>query len=219
MRSLIALLLATLAASTFAQQSKIQMLRAPIDKQAFQMGAQSLNAFQSVVTERNFQQMGFLNLSEVKNARLGVPLPVFMVQLDDLRAYRSGIDPRKLLRDLDKVVFPVLVNGEVRSSVTVERRNDRWQASSFGAPRLARAFESARQANASANNLSPLAYAMVHVAALNRHYLAHRSGDQLLLTTIIDDPVLRLRSGRTLSAGQVFLALVPIARKHDGQPS
>lgn len=183
------------------------------------MGAQSLNAFQSVVTERNFQQMGFLNLSEVKNARLGVPLPVFMVQLDDLRAYRSGIDPRKLLRDLDKVVFPVLVNGEVRSSVTVERRNDRWQASSFGAPRLARAFESARQANASANNLSPLAYAMVHVAALNRHYLAHRSGDQLLLTTIIDDPVLRLRSGRTLSAGQVFLALVPIARKHDGQPS
>lgn len=219
MRSLIPVLLASLALSAFAQQPRIQALRAPLEKQAFQIGAQSLSAFQSVVTSKNYQQMGFKSAGEVKSARLGVPLPVFMVRLDDLRAYKSGIDPHTLLRDLDRVVFPVLVNDEVRSSVTIEKRNGRWQGTGFGAPKFALAFESARQVSASANSVPPLAHAMVHVAALNRHYLAHRSNGRLMLTTIADDPILRLRAGRTIPADQIFLALAPIARTHDGQPS
>ena len=219
MRSLLAILSTALSTLALAQQPRMELLRAPLENQAFLAGAQSLSTFQSVANENNYRQLGFKNLSEVKNARLGVPLPVFMVRLDDLRAYRSGTDPRTLLRDLNTVVFPVFVNDEVKSSVTVEKRNDRWQGTSFGAPMLARAFESVRKADASANNLSPQAYAMVHVAALNRHYLAHRSGTRLMLTPIIDDPALRLRAGRSVPAEQVFLALVPIARRHNGAPS
>ncbi len=54
---------------------------------------------------------------------------------------------------------------------------------------------------------------------LNRHYLAHRAGNRLMLTTIDDDPVLKLPAGREIPAADAFAALAPAARRHSRLPS
>jgi len=215
MRYLAALLSMCCATTALAQPAR----EAFTTREAFVAATQSLQAFRAIVTAQNFRQMGFLSLAEVKIATLGPPLPVAMVQLDDLRAYRPGNDPAALLRDLHKIVFPILVNNQVRSSITVERRESRWQGTSFGAPTLAGMTERARRASSSASGVAPSSYVLVHVAALNRHYLGHRAGNRLILTTIVDDPVLRLPAGRDIPAADLFAALVPIAQRHNGLPS
>lgn len=213
------LLLTCIAATAFAQPPRDQPQRAPLVREALQAAAQSLNTFQAIVTDQNFRQMGFESPGEVKTATLGQPLPVLMVQLDDLRAYRPGSDPGALLRDLHRVIFPVLVHNQVRSSITVERRNDRWQGTSFGAPKLARMMESVRRDSSSATGVPPNSYIVVHVAALNRHYLGHRFANKLILTAIVDDSLLKLRAGKEIAAEDAFRVLAPIAQRHNGLPS
>lgn len=216
MKSFVAVLLSLCFVTTaFAQAAR----DASTTREAYVAAAQSLQTFQAMVTDQNFRQMGFATPAEAKIATLGQPLPVAMVQLDDLRAYRPGNDPAALLRDLHKMIFPVLVSNQVRSSITVERRDSRWQGTSFGAPTLAGMTESARRASSSASGVAPTSYVLVHVAALNRHYLGHRAGNRLILTTIVDDPVLKLPAGRDIPAADAFGALAPVAQQHNGLPS
>jgi len=215
MRYLAALLSLCFAATAFAQPAR----EAATTRLASAAATQSLQTFQAMVTDQNYRQMGFASASEVKIATLGPPLPVAMVRLDDLRAYRPGNDPAALLRDLHKMVFPVLVNNQVRSSITVEQRGGRWEGTSFGAPKLAGMTESARRTSSSASGVAPTSYVLVHVAALNRHYLGHRAGNLLILTTIVDDPVLKLPAGRDIPAADAFAAVAPVAQRHNGLPS
>jgi|SRR6185295_582001 hypothetical protein len=215
MKYLVVLLSMCLVATAFAQPARDPAWA----REAFQAAAQSLTSFQAMVTDQNFRQMGFSSPGEVKTATLGPPLPVFMVRLDDLRAYRPGPDAGTLLRDLHKTIYPVLVNDHVRSSITVERRDNRWQGTSFGAPKLAGLTERARRASSSARGVSPDSYVLVHVAALNRYYLGHRSDGKLMLTMIVDDPALKLSVGQEVAAENAFQTLVPIAQQHDGRPS
>ena len=216
MKYLAALLAMGLVATTaFAQPAR----DATATRESLQAATLSLRNFQAVITDQNFRQMGFASPSEVKSATLGVPLHVVMVQLDDLRAYRPGNDPAALLRDLHRTIYPVLVSNQVRSSITVERRGTAWQGTSFGAPKLAGMVETARRASASASGVAPNAYILVHVAALNRYYLGHRANNRLILTTIVDDPVLRLPAGRDIPGADAFAALAPVAQRHNGLPS
>jgi hypothetical protein len=158
-------------------------------------------------------QMGFATLRMRRFATFGQPLPVAMVQPTTC-ARTSGNDPQ-LARDLHRDL-PGAGEQPVRSSITVERRDSRWQGTSFG-PEAGR-HDEARAAWLVRPAWRP-SYVLVHVAALNRHYLGHRAGNRLILTTIVDDPVLKLPAGRDIPAADAFAALAPIAQRHNGLPS
>jgi hypothetical protein len=187
-------------------------------KEVLQVATKSLDTFRVIVTEQNFKEMGFATAAEIKSATPGEPMPVYMVQLGDLRAYKSGDDPTRLLKNVDRAIVPISVNDQVRSSVTVEKGKEGWKSTGFGAPKLTRLLAKARQESSAATGAPIDSYFAVHVAALNRYFMGHQAGNRLRLTPIDDDTVAKLTAGKTLPAEEVFAALVPVARQYNDLP-
>lgn len=91
------------------------------DSDAAAGARQSLSALGELVTEQNAQQLGFESPRQAASATLGQPFPAYLVRLDELRAWHPGASADALLKPLDRLIYPVLVDGKVRSSVTVEK--------------------------------------------------------------------------------------------------
>ena len=215
MRNLLICILVCLAQLASAQPAPHSAMRSM--KEVTDLAQQSLEVFSQVANDGNYRSLGFDSLAEIRSARAEPAIPVYMVGLDTLRRYARGSDPVALLMPLDKAIVPLSVQGQVKSSVSVEMRDGRWSVESYGAPNLARALARARVAVANAaQGAAPFA---VHVPALNSYFLGHREGTRLMLTTVIDDPNLKVPAGRTLPAEDVFATLAPIAQAHNGLPS
>jgi hypothetical protein len=182
------------------------------------VAARALATFQKIGKQTNFKAMGFESADEMTNATLGQPLSVFMVELGDLRAYQAGSDPNKLLKPIDKVIYPVRVRDEVRSSIVLQKGKEGWKASDFGGANFARLVTRARDESAKTTSLAPTAYFVVQVPALNAYFLGYRQEEKLMLTSLIDDAALNLRAGIGLPAEQVFGELAPLAQKYNGLP-
>lgn len=180
--------------------------------------SEALSTLKQLVTPESAGEMGFRSAEEAGAATLAQPIPVFMVQLDELRAYAPGQDPSSLLHPLDKAIVPTVVEGNVKASIVIEKVGERWTATSFGAPKLARLLSSAREASARAGGTSIDACFAVHVAALNSYYIGSGSGTSLMLTAVFDEPALELRAGQSARASEAFAKLAEVARNYNGLP-
>jgi len=215
---LLALMLSCLATVAFAQ-TKVEDARALSSSRAVAGAASaSLGTLQKLAAGENYRALGFESAAEVRGAALDEPLAVYMVRLDDLKAYHAGSDPSSLLRPLDKVVFPVSVDKRVRSSITLEDRGGKWQATSFGAPALTQRLSEARDRAVAAHRVPPGGSFVVHVAALNAYFLGYREGSRLMLTAITDDGELKTKAGATEPASEVFVTLAEAAQRYNGLP-
>ena len=176
--------------------------------------ARGLETFRKLVTNENFKEMGFESMAEVSNASLGEPRHVFAVGLEQLKGFAPGGDANRLLTDANQELYPVMVGDQARASVTVEQRDGKWRATSFGSSRRSRQLaQASRSLTQSAEK--PI---IVHVQAFNLYFLGQRSDNRLMLTPLADYSSYNLRAGATASADDIFAALVPIAREYNGLP-
>ncbi len=180
--------------------------------------ARALATFQKLGRQTSFKAMGFESADEMSGATLDEPLPVFMVELNDLRGYQAGSDPNTLLKPIDKVIYPVKTGTQVRSSIILQKGKEGWKASDFGGPNFARLVTRARDESVKATGLPLSAYFVVQAPALNAYFLAYRQDDKLMLASLVDDPGLNLRAGTASPAEQVFGDLSVVARKYNGLP-
>lgn len=206
--------LAILSALMF-NPAMAQQLDEPIDPAA---ATRALETLRALVTEQNARSYGFDSQAEAETATLGSPIPVTFVQLDELREYSEGQDPAALLHSVNQVFVPVVIGGQVRSSILMERSDDGWRAVSFGAPNLARLISESRAAAARDTNADMATMSAVQVGALGRYYIASLSEDRLMLTAVTDDPELQIKAGETRLASEVFARLAPIARAYNELP-
>lgn len=174
---------------------------------------QSLATFRKLVNAQNFKELGFESADEVANAALGTPLRTSMVKLEQLKAFKSGDDVNRLLSELPQVYYPVTVQNQVRSTVTVEQANGKWRATGFGPANLAKQVERASKAGAASG-----AQILVHVAAFNLYFVGTRVENRLVLTPVGDYASYNLKAGASLPAEEVFTALVPFAQQYNGLP-
>jgi hypothetical protein len=190
----------------------------PVHPDAQTAATRALDTLRKLVTADNAKDMGFDAPAEAATATLGVPVRVQMVRLDALRAYVAGADPGGLLTEANRVIYPVSVNDQVKSSIVVEGSGNQWKASSFGGPHLVR--QMARYRADVTARLKPAAdsVTLVHVAALNVYFLGYRVDGRLMLTPLENHPEYRLEAGSSVPADQVFATLVPIARNYNGLP-
>jgi hypothetical protein len=162
--------------------------------------------------------MGFDDPSEVKNVTLEEPIPVSLVRLDALRQYQTGGDPSQLLTDTTRLIYPVAVQNQVKSSITVERVAGEWKTTSLGRPRLVRQIARFKNEVNAQQNPAQDSINVVHVAALNLYFLGYRVDGRLMLTPLENYTVFKLDAGAALRADDVFATLAPFARKHKGLP-
>ena len=208
MRSMLATIVAVLllSATAIAQPAPGQLERG---------ASESLVAFKALVTaKQNYREMGFESLAELDRMAPGVPMQVFMVPLDKLQGYQAGMASEPLLVDTRHTLYPVLVDAQARSSITMSEVGGNWKAVAFGSPKLIRSLSAARAAVASAAGVPAASVFLIEVPALNLHVLGCRAGGTTMAAGLKDDggtaPL------RPLSA--VLADLVPYAKAHDGLP-
>jgi|HubBroStandDraft_6_1064221.scaffolds.fasta_scaffold276912_2 hypothetical protein len=137
---------------------------------------------------------------------LGEGLLMYMIRLDSLRAYRSGDDPKSLLNETGRIMYPVTVGGEVRSSVTMEKRAGVWQPAAFGYANLARMVHTTRQQVVDATQTPLESVVYVEAPAVGARFVGHEAGSTLILTPIHDI------AGTTLTAGKLVSATEALAQ-------
>jgi hypothetical protein len=171
-----------------------------------------------MVTDKNYAQLGFKSPDEVRLSTLGEPVQEFMVRLDHLREYKESVDPNKLLIVTKKYVYPVTVDGQVRSSIELLKKKDKWIAVSFGAPNYIRMVTNERARQVKLRNARTDEFFIVRIPAFRLHFIGYRKDKQLMLIPLFDILKLDLHEGVAAPAEKVFLKLVPAAKKHDGLP-
>ena len=178
----------------------------------------ALGTFKRMVTPQNFGRMGFALVGDVQRATLGEPMFDFLVRLDELARYQPGTNPNSLVKRTNELKYPVLVDGAVRSLISVALVNNVWKATSYGAPRLARFIDAARAAKMAELGRAASTFFVVRVPALKVILLGHTDGGALFLTPIIEDARVGFQAGGTLAAADAFSRLLPLATTHDGSP-
>jgi hypothetical protein len=215
MKTLLGAFLICASISAAAQQP---MESSAMARQGQEVATAALGTLRSMVTEENFQSLGFESAKEVNSAVIDPPIAVFMVRLDELRAYQVGQNAEALLRPANRLIFPVSVSGKVRSSIVVEQAGEKLVASSFGGPKLVTAITRYRDENAKATGTPARDYFAVHAAALGVYFIGHRGSSGLILVPIVDDPRAEFSAGRALPLGDAIQRLAVLARAYNGLP-
>jgi len=141
-----------------------------------------------------------------------------MVRLDQLQKYQQGSDPNKLLTGGNQLVHPILVRGQVRSSITIGEVNGNWRAESFGGPSFIKLLTKVQKKASEIERLPLSANFVVRVPALNLYFIGYRIDNKLMLTPLQDNPGFKFKSGISMSADKIFTVILTAAKKHDGLP-
>ena len=172
---------------------------------------QAIELLGKLVTAQNAKSLGFDSVDEVRSAQLAPPLAVRNVGLDQLKAYKPGGDPAALLTETSETVYLVTVNGAVKSSIGVIKKDGGFVPSSFGNADVAKLLGRYRNGQGADEFI-------VRVPALLLTFVGQRTDKGILLTPIVAEPRAELAAGQALPADVVFARLVPIAQAYNGLP-
>ena len=214
MRLLLSLFIALLLP---ASQARAQGAAAPFNETQ-PVAQKALKTFSRLVTKENYKRMGFEDPEEVRTATLGAPLQDFIVRLDKLKSYTPGGRLDELLTATDLVIYPVLVKDQVRSSITISKSGESWQAVSFGGPNFIKLISGTLKENTKATRLDSSAYQVIRVPSLNLFFLGFRLNNELMFVPVTDNARLKFSAGAGMKAENVFSALLPEAKAHNGLP-
>lgn len=208
-----------LFASVVFAQTSVLTSRMENLKMAATVAKSALLGFSNMIDNRNFKRFGFDNPNQIKQATLGYPIRRFGVRLMELRQYKSSTPGQKLLHDTHEILFPVEVQKETRSSLTIVGAGTNWEPAVFGGANYVRLISAAR-AKLAAKESQPLeAYIEVVILPLHVTFLGRESEGRLMLTPVISNPRYGLETGRPVNAEAAFTQLVPFAQKHKDLPS
>ena len=216
MRKVIALLVLLLCVST-ASVGLAQETATP--REATAVAQKALPTLRDLVRQqKNYREMGFESLDELDRIALGEPSSTYVVRLDELEAYKEGQDPAPLLHAANRVVYPVLVGSQVRSSITVGAAAKGWEVTSFGSPNHAKVLSRVRAASAESARIPSVSLFVVEVPGLKLVFVGYRADGRIVLTPILDDAGFQFKAGQPISADKVFQRIRVAAKSHRDLP-
>ncbi len=146
---------------------------------------------------------------------LGTPIPVYFVGLETLRKFTPGDDPNTLLTSPHEMIYPVLVDGNVRCSLGLKEQGGEWQVRTYGRPRLSRALAKIRDSQTAAG-AAPEDYFAVEIPSMYLVFIGRKNGEALLLTHVHDHEEFGFNSGETAPAAEVFAKIANAAGNYPG---
>ena len=184
----------------------------PPSAQPQQAADNAIGVLQKLVNEQNYRSFGFDSVDEVKQAQLSQPLAVMNIPLDALKGYQAGTDPQSLLVKTSETIYPVTVNGQVKSSVTIVHTETGYAPSSFGNAPIVKALSQYRQlTNAQSEFVG-------RVPALNLYFLGRTVEGKTMIVPIAEDPRMKLRPGEPVPFEAALPDLVAAANAYNGLP-
>lgn len=172
----------------------------------------SLATLRTLAQGRTASRRFFSSADEVDRAVLSDGLPMYMIGLLPLRAFRRGDDPVSLLIDERSVLFPITVDAAVRTGAVMRRdpASGTWAPVAFGKVALTKAAASAREQVRSQHPQGEH-HSLVEVPALHARFIGHDEAGVLYLTPLSDVAAAGVTAGQTEEAGVLLEKFVPMA--------
>lgn len=177
-----------------------------------QAGTEALALLEGLIEDSHAVDLGFDTTSQVAAAELGTPIELHYVHFGSLQAHDNTQPASSLLVDGEERVYPVLVNGEVRSSVSLTRQGANWAVASLGNPAYTTAFHELRAEHAAQSGRDLDSYSLVAIPSINQLYVAHTADDELMLTSVFDHTTFAVEAGATRTGGDLFASLSETAQ-------
>src|SRR5262245_1750516 len=176
---------------------------------------QKLNTPTREVDDETFvKDIGFESMKDLEKAQVGSPLRLYSVRLAELQLFQPGGDPKTLLHDTHRLVFPLIVDGHYVSAFTAMENEffsspKAWmpwksaRVTRAGFPRLIRKVEQLKSSDSSS---------LVFVPSLRLLLLGDVNVEPLVLTVVDDNQYLKLKSGESRNAAELFSKIAPDAK-------
>lgn len=179
-------------------------------EQAAQIGVEILQQIGKEKEDEEYaRSLGFNSADEVRRPQLGNPLHLYRVPLDRLKGFQKRDSPEKLLYDTEILMYPLLVDGQARSVITVKPTHSGkgWHPTGAGYGEFISLVEKHR---------TPGADIVILVSDLGLKFLATRAEDDFQLIPLSERKNLEIRPGPpALSARETFAKLSLQASKYD----
>ncbi|MBN2223702.1 MAG: hypothetical protein JW765_03410 [Deltaproteobacteria bacterium] len=198
--------------SVYAQGENIS------SKTAEQVALEALKILSELTTPQNYREMGFKGLEDARTTSVGEYFVIYWVGLDQLKEYKKGDDPRKMLSGGDQRIYSVLSRGVVSSSITLSNIKGQWEATSFGESPTIKSIENSVSINKRNVKDSEETYFFVKLLALNLEFIGYYQDDTLMLAPLYDYPDFGFTVNTPIPAVEVFEKVQPTALEHDGLP-
>lgn len=105
--------------------------------EVMQAAAQGLKPFLAKIQADSMERFGLDADAPLDSATLGAPFLLHTIAPAALAGYKTGMAVSELITPTSMWYFPVLINGEARLILVVDRMGDKWEAVSLGYPPLA----------------------------------------------------------------------------------
>jgi hypothetical protein len=180
------------------------------------VATQSLSTLGQLVTQDTYAAMGFQSLDEVAKAKLGSPVSVYMIQLDELKTLDPAADPKSVMHDLKERLFPVHVGGSTRTAIVVRQdAAGKWKMASVGDAATVKLLDEVRALHSKATGKTH-EYILVKVPAVYQMFLAHTDGaGKMHLVTLREDKAMgAAKKGEERPANTVLELLQKFAKEY-----
>jgi hypothetical protein len=177
-----------------------------------------LSTFKQMITEENYRQMGFESPGEISVAKIEPPIYYYLVRLNRLKLYKPGNQPDYLLMLTGQLIFPVSVNGHIRSSMTLRKSWGRWKALTFGNSDFVKQLTDVILQSSQRYKVPHKDFFAVGIPALNIIVAGYRKKNTLYVVPLTNDKSLRYRAKESISAERFFTIILRDALAHDGLP-
>jgi hypothetical protein len=159
------------------RQAKRLPARAEGEVQADETARKGLTGIRSLINEKNFKEFGLQSFEEVSELRLGDAVPIYYVRADQLKEYQPGTDAGKLMISANRRLYPVLVNGQGKLLITIEKAETGWRMVSFGQADVAPALTKIKRDKVARTKTGPGAsesnYFVVQIPSMHLNFLAY----------------------------------------------
>jgi len=145
--------------------------------------------------------LGFTSAKEMRRSQLGVPLLLYRVPIDRLKGFRATDSLINLLFNTETMMYPLLVDGQARSMITVGRSSSwkRWRPTGAGYGEFVRLVEKHR---------TPGADIVILVSDLRLKFLAFRVAEEFEFIPLTEREDFGILPGPpALSARETFVKL------------
>jgi hypothetical protein len=165
----------------------------------------AISMLQKLVDGQNYKSLGFQSIDEVRQAQLGQPIEVYNISLEKLKSYQKGQDPKSLLTPSAETIYPVIVGGSVRTGVTIVRKEQGYESSSFGHADIVKRLAQYRRSAAEF---------AVRIPAFNMYFVGRHMETRVVLVPIVNNPQLKVQAGEAAPLEVVVDQLRPYANPY-----
>lgn len=131
--SVFALILLIFPASSLSREAAPQ--------EVIQAAVDGLGPFLEAIPSQDSEHYGFASTEDLTNATLGKPFKVYTITPDKILNYSQEMELPSLISPTNLWFFPVVYEGKVRTTLTVDFVNGEWKAVAIGRSGLAKQLE------------------------------------------------------------------------------